>query len=78
MLRGWQRYVELKPRRSEHDDSFKSSLRSRAHHSTTTQRERTRLVPSLSWGIIGCRWEDIEGKEWRNEWEIGWGWAGIR
>jgi hypothetical protein len=35
-------------------------------------------VPSLSWGIIGWRWEDLEGREWRNEWEIGWGWAGIR
>jgi hypothetical protein len=36
------------------------------------------LVPSLSWGITGCRCEDSEGREWINEWEIGWGRAGIR
>jgi len=35
-------------------------------------------LPPQSGGIIGCRWEDIEGREWRNEWEIRWGWAGIR
>ena len=59
--------TELKPRRSEHDDSSKSSLRSCAHHSTTTQRERTQLVLSLSWGITGWRWEELEDREWRNE-----------
>jgi hypothetical protein len=59
-------------------DSSKSSLRSRAHRSTTTQCEHTQLVLSLSWGITGWRWEDLEGREWINEWEIGLGWVGIR
>jgi hypothetical protein len=35
-------------------------------------------LPPQSGGIIACRWEDIEGREWRNEWEIGWGWVDIR
>jgi len=78
MLQGWQRYRELKPCRSEHDNLSKSSLHSRAHHSTTTQCKCTQLVHILSWHIIGWRWEYLEGREWRNEWEKAWEWSCTR
>jgi len=57
VLRGRQRYMELKPRRSERNYLSKS-LHSLARRLTTTQQECTLLVSGPSWRIVKWFLED--------------------